>query len=292
MAQMLEYAANATAYWPVELLQARFEETCRQHGLDPYEELGELLGESADSDEFWQRVKTNLQAGRIRLLFVADHIPETLKSIVEFLNEQMDPAEVLAVEIKQYVSDEHQVLVSRVIGQTSEAITKKRHYLPGRQWDEKSFFEELEKIAGTREAEIFRKILKWSKERDALIKWGKGRIHGSFYPVFERRGVPYQFFGIYTRGKVEISFQTVSSRPPFDSEEKRLELLRRLNEIPGIYLPESGINRWPTFPIGVLTGEVALARFFEAIEWALKIAEEADMQDGGSTGAKNIDNSA
>jgi hypothetical protein len=33
------------------------------------------------------------------MLFVADKIPSELKRIVEFLNQQMDPAEVLAVEI-------------------------------------------------------------------------------------------------------------------------------------------------------------------------------------------------
>jgi len=32
----------------------------------------------------------------IRMLFVADRIPAELRRIVEFLNEQMDPAEVLA----------------------------------------------------------------------------------------------------------------------------------------------------------------------------------------------------
>jgi hypothetical protein len=32
--------------------------------------------------DFWDRVKTNLAAGRIRLLFVADSIPSELKRIV------------------------------------------------------------------------------------------------------------------------------------------------------------------------------------------------------------------
>ena len=37
----------------------------------------------------WQRVETNLRAARIRLLFVADGIPDELTRVVEFLNEQM-----------------------------------------------------------------------------------------------------------------------------------------------------------------------------------------------------------
>src|SRR5215470_6528724 len=81
---------------------------------------------SSGFDDFWLRVKTNLQAGRVRMVFVADVIPAELRRIVEFLNGQMDPAEVLAVEIKQFVGQGNlKTLVPRVIGQTAEAATKK-----------------------------------------------------------------------------------------------------------------------------------------------------------------------
>ncbi len=50
-----------------------------------------------------------------------DAIPTELRRIVEFLNQQMDPAEVLAVEIKQYASQDSNLktLVPRVVGQTT-----------------------------------------------------------------------------------------------------------------------------------------------------------------------------
>lgn len=123
--QVLDYAANAVVYWPVEKLVAEFEKQCQSDGIDPKERLGEFLGEDYDAEEFWQLVKTNLQAGRVRLLFVADVIPSELRRIVEFLNTQMDPAEVLAVEIKHYVGTGLKTLVPRVIGQTAEAEVRK-----------------------------------------------------------------------------------------------------------------------------------------------------------------------
>ena len=43
------------------------------------------------------------------MVFVADQIPNEVKRIIEFLNEQMDPAEVLGLEIKQYVNDEERL---------------------------------------------------------------------------------------------------------------------------------------------------------------------------------------
>src|SRR5690606_24963339 len=101
--QLRDYAANATAYWPSDHLRGHYEATCQSSGVDPEERLLEILGPEADPEEFWKQTKTNLQAGRIRLVFVADEIPEELRRVVEFLNEQMDPAEVLAVEIKQYL---------------------------------------------------------------------------------------------------------------------------------------------------------------------------------------------
>lgn len=120
--QMLDYAANAVVYWPLETLRARFGESRE----DPEQDLLDFMDDlSADPEEFWRKVKTNLQAGKVRLIFVADETPVELRRVVEFLNQQMDPAEVLAVEIKQYVGGDLKTLVPRVMGQTVEARRKK-----------------------------------------------------------------------------------------------------------------------------------------------------------------------
>ena len=70
--QMLDYAANAVVYWPLDHLKAQFERRCELARLSPEDELSSLLGPEGDPGEFWQQVKTNLQAGRIRMVFVAD----------------------------------------------------------------------------------------------------------------------------------------------------------------------------------------------------------------------------
>ena len=78
--QMLEYAAHAARTWTADTLRHAFEESVDARGLDPSEELGKLLtpdGEGEpDADGFWERVATNLAAARLRLLFVADDIPD------------------------------------------------------------------------------------------------------------------------------------------------------------------------------------------------------------------------
>src|ERR1044071_7978528 len=94
--QMLDYAANGLAYWPLERLRLVFEADCLRRGVSAEQRLVDDVRETGrDVELFWQEVKKNLQAGYVRLVFLADMIPPELQRVVEFLNEQMDSAEVL-----------------------------------------------------------------------------------------------------------------------------------------------------------------------------------------------------
>lgn len=177
--QMLDYAANSVAYWPMESLRAEFESACISKGDDPDLLILDLIEASPEDkdpiEKFWSQVKTNLQAGRIRLIFVADEIPKELQRIVEFLNNQMDPAEVLAVEVRQYVGEKSKTLVPRVIGQTAISTGRKSALSSGGQWDETSFFQELESRCGHNEVKAAKRILTWSKDNADRIWWGNGK---------------------------------------------------------------------------------------------------------------------
>ena len=118
--QMLDYAATAASVWSERNIRQAFED-CQ---TKPDEVISELLQDEdePDIDAYWERVATNLEANRMRLLFVADEIPGELERVVKFLNEQTrENLEVLAVEVKQYPGQFGQALVSRVIGQIDDA---------------------------------------------------------------------------------------------------------------------------------------------------------------------------
>ena len=123
--QLLEYASHASRYWAVEDIRESFEESMEARGEDPSSALADLLRSDGepDTEAFWTNVGTNLAARRLRLLFVADEIPDPLAHVVEFLNEQMPKVEVLAVELKQFEGDGLRTLVPRVIGRTSTATS-------------------------------------------------------------------------------------------------------------------------------------------------------------------------
>lgn len=126
VAQMLDYAANATAFWRVELLRSWFEDEAARAGSTAAETLLATLGVD-DEDAYWTAVQTNLAADRIRLVFVADEIAPELRTIIEFLNRRMTETEVFAIEVKQYIEADgtRQTIVPRVIGQTEAARATK-----------------------------------------------------------------------------------------------------------------------------------------------------------------------
>lgn len=126
--QMLDYAANGVLYWPVDRLRESFTRTqSKIFEIDPDTAVRDLLGDPESTVEsFFDQVFENLRAGRVRLVFVADIIPDELQRIVEFLNTQMSPTQVFAVEVKQYAAAgfRGRAIVPRVIGRTATTMTK------------------------------------------------------------------------------------------------------------------------------------------------------------------------
>jgi hypothetical protein len=242
---------------------------------DPEQDLKEVLeAPDLDQEEFWRKVKTNLQAGKVRLIFVADEIPADLRRVVEFLNQQMDPAEVLAIEIKQYAGQGMKTLVPRVVGQTVEAQQKKSGVVrQSRQWDEISFFEKLEEERGASETAIAKRILEWSRSRTTFIWWGKGKTAGSFIPQLTHEGVNHQLFAVWTYGVFEFYFLHYQYKIPFEPEEKRLELLERLNAIPGISIPADSIARRPSVYLSSFSDEAVLEQLLETFYWVVREIE-------------------
>jgi hypothetical protein len=212
--QMLDYAANAVVYWPVEQLRAEFEQGCAAIGADPEQEIRDRLALDGDAETLWQRVKTNLQAGRIRMLFVADRIPAELRRIVEFLNEQMDPAEVLALELRQFQGEGLRTIVPMLYGQTEKA-QQKNTSRTARQWDETSLLAEIESRHGAEAQRVTQQIIDWIRKKTDQVWYGRGIKDGSVGSTVSVNGsqsYPIAVYSLY--GQIEIRFQYM--RKPFD----------------------------------------------------------------------------
>jgi hypothetical protein len=180
-------------------------------------------------------------------------------------------AEVLGVEVRQYVGQGMKTLVPRVIGQTAAAEGRKD--TSARQWDETSFFEDLTARTGLGEASAARAILDWARARGAKVRWGRGAKDGSFTPFLVHDGRDYPPVAVYTYGRVEVQFQHLMARPPFDRPEMREALRDRLNGAPGVAVPEDALARRPSIELSVLAADDAtLQGFLAALDWLDDVA--------------------
>lgn len=172
---MLDYAANAQAYWPRDKIKALAAENFGSvEDLD--RAVQEFLAESpnttqfADIDAYWAAVEENLQSGQVRLLFVADIIPTELRRIIEYLNEHMPKVEVLGVEIRQYEGARIRALVPRVVGQTEFARQNKRtSSRSAERMTESGFIESCPETART----FFKNLLREATSRNYIIAWNQ-----------------------------------------------------------------------------------------------------------------------
>jgi hypothetical protein len=266
--QMLDYAANGVIYWPLEKIRATFEASCETSGEDPQEKLQELLQSDKDSDpdqeKFWENVKINLKAGKIRMIFVADMIPDELRRIVEFLSEQMDPAEVFAIEIKQFEGQGLKTLVPRVIGNVTQTTSTP----PARKGDEPSFFETLKQKSPDTEP-IMRKIFEWAKARTSDIRFGQGAVF-SFSPFFKHNDLELRLIKGWNNGGITIELGYLRKQSPFGDEAKRIQLLDRLHSILGISLQDAPSKKSASFDALLLGNDIALNQFLQALDWALE----------------------
>lgn len=279
--QILDYAANAISYWSLAEIKLRFEESCKHRGEQPEEKLNIFLERITDSSTFWESVETNLKAGKIRMLIVADAIPKELQRIIEFLNGQMNPAEILGVEIKQFVDQTNQgvkTLVPRVVGQTANAQTvKSRLAIRAENWNEATFFAKTEEQCGIKVVEISRKILNWSKHHVTRIYFGKGHQMGSFSPVLDTANGSRWCFAVWTNGSIEIHFQHMANQPPFNLEKNRRDFLYKLNSIKGVNISDTKLNKRPSFPLAILHDDAELTKFFDVCAWYWSMQNSSDL---------------
>jgi hypothetical protein len=206
------------------------------------------------------------------MLFVADDIPVELRRIVEFLNTQMSPAEVLAIEVRQFVGAGVRSLVPAVYGHTEEAQTKKGVASSDRQWTESSFLVELGRRHPGPAVDVARACIQWTRERQGWFRYGRGKVDGSLQPEFMTGGRKLRPVTLWTSGTVEIPFENLRQTPPFDQLTVLREFRDRLNGIPGVAIPDDGLSRRPNVPLSTFANQKEREQFCAVLDWWLKQA--------------------
>lgn len=184
--QMLEYAANACAYWDAGRLRSIFERRCEGAGLSTNEELAKLsFGPDQSADSIWEKVGQNLRQERLRLVFLSDKFSPETQRVIEFLNRQVQATEVYAVEVPQYTGGGMRTLVPRVLN-PSVLQADRRAAAAGRGelWTLERFYHDLAKRNGPEAVRVFRQIHQWAETqpRLAMLFWARkiGRIDSDY----------------------------------------------------------------------------------------------------------------
>ncbi len=273
--QMLDYAANSTVHWPVGWVRSQFEEGCRRDGENASLKLQDFLGRASEADEsyvdhFWDAVESNLRDKRIRLLFVADTIPTELRRIIEFLNEVMTPTEALAVEIHQFTGEGVRVLVPRVTGQTearrqTKQITQPR---PPRVAMEEETFLDAVRTHEDRDGNVLlavREILTWSRKMGLDLTF-ETTTRGPQCLIRLPGSVALLQMESSARA-TWLCMTALRRRAPFDREEVRDSLRKKLVGIPGFSLKRAGMTGWPRINLSELVRGGRLTEFIRVMDW-------------------------
>ena len=59
-------------------------------------------------------------------------------------------------------------------------------------------------------------------------------------------------------------------------------MLRRLNEVNGIALPDSAIDKWPSISLETLANDAALGKFLDAMAWFLNEVKRSASEPAAS----------
>ncbi len=177
LGQMLDYAANGHWYWDRELIRNHVADTCKVRGVELEDALKELAPDVEGVDDFLEQVENNLREGQIRMVFFMEEAPPELKSIVDFLNKQMERSEILIVEAKQFESGGIKVVAPSLFGFTEEARRVKRTVTVTsasssmrKKWDEPQFVQEIEKQLDEPTVAFIKDILDFAHSSDGQLR--------------------------------------------------------------------------------------------------------------------------
>lgn len=209
--QVLEYAANGDFYWNKKMIREYAEESAVKRGSSLDEAWRAIRPKKADSvDSFLDDVESKLRLGEIRIMFFMEEAPRELKSIVDFLNKQMNRTEVLLVEARRYSGHGVTVIVPTLFGFTEEARLVKRNVTVtprgAESWDWDRFFADArDKNVAEPTIAAMEKLYDGFKALSADIVWGSGRVSASFNPKWASV-CSATVFQVWSSGSLSINF--------------------------------------------------------------------------------------
>lgn len=130
-----------------------------------------------------------------------------------------------------------------------------------------SFLEQLGGNAVPAEVDAVLRVIRAWEDLGGEVSYGtaattscflssRAPMKGTIWPV-----------AIYPDGSIEVVFQYLATRPPFDDLQKREELRTRLNKIAGVDIPTSKLALRPSVKFSAIATPAGLETFVNALTW-------------------------
>ena len=185
--QMFDYAANASFYLSRDTLVQYLQDEARERRIDIDALVASVEPSGGVSLEgFLELIENNINQGQLRLVFFMEQSSPELRSIIAFLNSQMERTEVCLVEAKQFQNGDIRVVVPTLWGYTEQARRVKKTVTvqksgARRVWNADSFREDLLRRLDAATAQEVLRFYEFSRKLpNAELKWGSGKDRGSF----------------------------------------------------------------------------------------------------------------
>lgn len=130
-----------------------------------------------------------------------------------------------------------------------------------------SFLEQLSASAEPAEVDAVLWLIREWERFGGLVTYGTAKTTSCFLIIRPAPNESIWPISIYPDGFIEVVFQYLSARPPFDLLSQREELRRRVNVIPGAKIPSSKLTLRPSLRFSAITGESERRALADALEW-------------------------
>jgi len=225
--------------------------------------MKEIVGNDFSDEDFRIKIGQNLRDGRIRLVIAVDELIEELRAMVTFLNSHSN-FDILLLQVTDFEeSKTKKVLVPLLFGYAAKPPQRDGR---AKQWDEESFLAQVKERDETNVANTIVKLYEFTKSKtDQPQKMFGTGATGSFFFRKVRGDKLISIFTINSVGLGSVYFGDMVSKGV--EEDALRAFTAKLNEIPGINIPEEAVGpgKYPSFRVEALTKPDSLKSFQDAV---------------------------
>jgi len=216
----------------------------------------------------------------VRIILVSENFSKELTTAVLWLAEH--EIDIRCVRVKAYrfgeklLADVAQVLPLPETEEYMVRVAEKRREQRAAERGAGSMEEFWARLEPTAR-EPMRVLVDWLEHRASYLYAGRACV-----PVWIIGSQKHYLCRLRRDGQVAVCFDYLSRKEPFSSRERREELRARLNEVPGVALPEDRLDGRPRFDVRILSDPAVAAKLFDVIGWWTE--QLAHGADAGVTG--------